>query len=166
MEGGSFTSQLGVDRRLLISQAVNFTLLVIVLRLFVYKPILNILKKRREKIEEGVAKAEEADVRLKEVDNISKKKIKEAEEEAVGIIKTTEEKAKRLEGELTDRVKEKQIQMMQKAEADAERAKEQSKLEIEKGAVELVKKALVKTVELEPEAIDEKLIKKAVEQIS
>jgi len=112
MEGSSLTAQLGIDWRLLLSQAVNFILLVIVLRLFVYKPVLNILQKRREKIEEGVAKTEEADVRLRKVDDIAKKKVKEAEGEAIGIIKNTEERAQKLEGELVRQAKEKQVQMM------------------------------------------------------
>lgn len=165
-EGTSLTAQLGIDWHLLLSQAVNFILLVIVLRLFVYKPVLNILQKRREKIEEGVAKAEEADVRLREVDDIAKKKVKEAEGEAMGIINNTEERAKKLEGELVQQAKDKQAQMMKKIAADIEREKEQSRVEMEKEAVDLVKKALVKTVELEPEKVDEELIKKAVGQIS
>ncbi len=77
MESASITTQLGIDWKLLLSQAVNFLLLLVILRIFVYKPILDILKKRREKIEEGIAKAKEADIRLKEVDDINKKKIKD-----------------------------------------------------------------------------------------
>ena len=109
MESASFTTQLGIDWKLLLSQVVNFALLLIILRFFVYKPILNMLKKRQEKIEEGLAKSEEADVRLKEVDNISKKRIKEVEKEAIGIIKNTEEKAKELENELLEKAKNKEI---------------------------------------------------------
>ncbi|MBI4837105.1 MAG: F0F1 ATP synthase subunit B [Candidatus Portnoybacteria bacterium] len=164
-EGASLTAQLGIDWRLLLSQAVNFILLVIVLRLFVYKPVLNILQKRREKIEEGVAKAEEADTRLREVDGIAKKKIKEADSEAIGIIKNTEERAQKLEGELVQQAKEKQVQMMEKMAADVEREKKQARAEMEKEAVDLVKRALVKTVELAPEEVDEELIKKVVEQM-
>jgi len=54
---------------------------------------------------------------------------------------------------------------MEKMSADVEREKEQVRTEMEKEAVDLVKRALVKTVELEPEKIDEELIRKAVEQI-
>jgi F-type H+-transporting ATPase subunit b len=56
-------TQLGIDWHLLISQAVNFFLLLIVLRIFVYKPLLTVLRERREKIENGIIKAEEADRR-------------------------------------------------------------------------------------------------------
>ena len=50
-------SQLGIDWHLLLSQAVNFFLLLIVLRVFAYKPLLAFLHERRRKIEEGLAKA-------------------------------------------------------------------------------------------------------------
>ena len=42
-------SQLGIDWHLLLSQAINFLLLLIVLRLVVYKPLLNLLHKRKGK---------------------------------------------------------------------------------------------------------------------
>lgn len=165
MESASFTTQLGIDWKLLLSQAANFLLLLIILRLFVYKPILNMLKKRQEKIEEGLAKAEEADVRLKEVDNISKKRIKEAENEAVGIIKNTEGKAKELENELFEKAKNKEAVLFKKTADEVQNRKEQAQREIKKEAVELIKKALVKTVELAPEKIDEALIKRVVDQV-
>ncbi len=166
MESASITTQLGIDWRLLISQVVNFLLLLIILRLFVYKPVLNILKKRQEKIEEGIAKTEEADQRLKDVDVISLKKVKEAENKAMGIIKSTEERAKEKEAELLEKAREKETAYMKKVEQSIATEKETSRREMEKEAAELVKRALVKTVELDPEKIDEALIKKAVEQIS
>jgi len=166
MESASITAQLGIDWKLLLSQAVNFLLLLVILRLFVYKPILNILKKRREKIEEGLAKAEEADVRLKEVDNINKRKIKETENKAISIIKNTEEKAKKLEVDLLDKAKTKEADYMAKVEQNIETEKLAARKEMEKEAAELVKRALIKTVGLAPEKVDEALIKRAVEQIN
>ena len=93
-------SQLGINWQLLLSQAVNFALLLIVLRIFVYKPVLKLLHDRREKIEGGLMKAEEAEKRLHEVDQIGKGKIKEAEHEAINILKRTETEAKTLEEKL------------------------------------------------------------------
>ncbi len=65
-------SQLGIDWKLLLSQAVNFFLLLIVLRLFVYKPLLQMLHERRERIEEGIEKAKEADIRLLEAEEMKR----------------------------------------------------------------------------------------------
>ena len=166
MESASFTTQLGIDWKLLLSQAVNFLLLLIILRIFVYKPVLKAMRKRKEKIEEGLAKAKEADVRLKEVDIIAKKKLKEADGAAILTLQKTEEKAKELESELFEKAKNKEAALLKKTADEVLNQKEQAQREIKKEAVELIKKALVKTVELEPGKIDEALIKKAVEQIS
>ena len=65
--------QLGIDWKLFLSQTVNFFILLIVLTFFVYKPLIKIIKERNQKIKEGLDKAEEADIRLKEVDNIIKR---------------------------------------------------------------------------------------------
>lgn len=166
MESASFTSQLGIDWKLLLSQAVNFLLLLIILRIFIYKPVLKAMRKRKEKIEEGLAKAQEADVRLKEVDVIAKKKLKEADGIAMLTLQKTEEKAKELEIELFEKAKNKEAVLFKKTADEVQNQKEQAQREIKKEAVELIKQALVKTVELAPEKIDEALIKKAMGQIS
>ncbi len=157
--------QLGLNWKLFLSQAVNFFILLIVLRAFVYKPLLSVIKKRRDKIKEGLEKAEEADLRLKEVDNIGKEKIKEAEQQSVGIIKDTEKKAKVLERELQKKNEEKQLQMQKEAQEQLKKQLEENKKVVLSQAAELVKKTIIKTVELKPEQIDDALIKKAVNEI-
>jgi F-type H+-transporting ATPase subunit b len=156
--------QLGINWQLLLSQAVNFILLLIVLRIFVYKPLLKLLHDRREKIEEGLTKAEEASRRLHEVDLISKGKIKEAEATAVSILKKTELDAKTLEERLVAEAKRKEEDAMKSAAARLRSQEEESRRAMEQEAARLVRLAITKTVELSPEKIDDALIAKAVNQ--
>lgn len=158
-------SQLGINWKLFLSQAVNFFILLIILRAFVYKPILNIIKERTKKIKEGLVKAEEADIRLKEVDVIAKGKINEAEQESINIIKNTEEKAKVLASNLQKKTEERQKDLQEQIKQSLEKQTEEAKSMVYKEAVLLVKKAIIKTTELNPDQIDEALIKKAVGQI-
>ena len=102
MESGGIIGQLGIDWKLFLSQAFNFFILLLILRAFVYKPLLIVIKKRNEKIKEGLEKAEAADVRLKEVDVIAKGKLKQADQESISMIKKTEEKAKQLEQQIAE----------------------------------------------------------------
>ncbi len=51
-------TDLGINVPVLIAQIVNFTFLLVVLRLFIYKPVLKMLDERREKIREGLSAAE------------------------------------------------------------------------------------------------------------
>lgn len=157
--------QLGINWKLLLSQAVNFFVLLLVLTFFVYKPLIQIIKERNKKIKEGLDKAEEADIRLKEADGIAKGKIKEAEQESVGIVKETERKAKILEESLVKKAEEKQGQMMKDSEEMLKRQLEENKKIVLEKAADLVRAAIVKTVELKPEEVDEALIKKAINEI-
>ena len=157
-------SQLGIDWHLLISQAVNFLLLLIILRLVAYKPLLELLHKRRAKIEEGLMKADEADKRLKEVDQIGREKIKEAESSALQILKRTESDAKDLEAKLLAEAKRKEELAMKNAEASLRAQEEASRRATEQEAAAFVRAAIIKTVELSPSAIDDALITKAVKE--
>lgn len=157
--------QLGIDWKLFLSQAVNFFILLLVLTFFVYKPLMKVVKERNKKIKEGLDKAEEADVRLKQIDVIGKGKIKEAEQKGIEIIKATEVKAKILEQELQKKNEEKQLQLQKEAEVQLKKQLEENKKIVLSQAGELIKRAIIKTVELSPEAVDGALIKKAVEQI-
>ncbi|MEK7540979.1 MAG: hypothetical protein AAB529_01950 [Patescibacteria group bacterium] len=155
--------QLGINWKLFLSQAVNFFILLLVLRAFVYKPLLAVIKKRNDKIREGLVKAEEADVRLKEVDIIAKNKLKQADQDSIGIIKKTEEKAKIFERELQKKNEEKQFQTQKEAQDQLKKQLEENKKVVLAQATELVKKTIIKTVGLNPDAIDEALIKRAIE---
>jgi F-type H+-transporting ATPase subunit b len=165
MEEAGLLGQLGINWKLFLSQAFNFFILLIVLRAFVYKPLLEIIKKRNFKIKEGLEKAEEADIRLKEVDNLGKEKIKEAENKSVEIIKLTEQKAKILDQQIQAKAEEKQKEINELLKQSALKQKEESESQVYSQALELVKKIVVKTVELKPEAVDAKLIEKAVSEV-
>ncbi|MEK7212358.1 MAG: ATP synthase F0 subunit B [Patescibacteria group bacterium] len=155
-------TQLGIDWRLLLSQVVNFLILLVVLRIFAYQPLIKILKERRERIEEGLRKADESDRRLGEIDVLAKNKIKETEKEALQILRDTEVRAKQVETELLKQAHAKEAAALQNAELIAEaKAKEARKI-LEKEAGVLVRNALVRTVEMKPEAVDEELVQKAV----
>jgi F-type H+-transporting ATPase subunit b len=137
-------SQLGINGGLLLSQAVNFVLLLIVLRVFVYKPLLTLLHDRRERIEGG--------------------KIKATEAEAMGIIKKTELDAKTLETKLLAEAKRHEEEAVASAAVRLRSQEEESRRAMEKEAAGLVRAAIVKTVELAPDKIDDALIAKAVRE--
>lgn len=165
MQGGNLFEQLGINWKLFLSQAVNFFILLIVLRAFAYKPLLAVIKKRNEKIKQGLEKAEEADIRLKEVDNIAKAHLKKADQESIIIIKNTEQRAKDLEMTLQKKAEDHQKELMRQVDLGYKRQQEETKQLVFSQALELVKRTLIKTVELKPEIIDEALIKKAISEL-
>lgn len=158
--------QLGIDWHLLLSQAVNFFLVFLVLRLFVYKPLLTLLHERKRKIEEGLVKADEAGKRLQEIEEIGKGKMRAAEENAILLMKKKEAEVKEIEAKLIAEAKRKEAEAIKTTEAILRAKEEESRRATEKEAAALVRRAIIKTVELSPEMIDDALIAKAIQQIT
>ena len=165
MEGGGLIQQLGINWKLFLSQTVNFFILLVILNAFVYKPLLKMIKERNEKIQSGLEKAKEAEIRLHEVDAISRERLKKADQQSMAIIKSTQEKAQELEASLQKKAQERQQDLMAQLQLNHQRQQEEMKKEVMKEGAELVKKIVVKTVELRPQAIDDALIAKAIAKV-
>ena len=50
----------GVEPVLLVAQIINFLIILFILKKFLYKPVLDTLKKREDSIKEGLKQAEES----------------------------------------------------------------------------------------------------------
>jgi F-type H+-transporting ATPase subunit b len=159
-------SKLGIDWKLLIAQAVNFLLLLTILRFTVYKPLLNLLRDRREKIEKGLKDAELSGKRLEEAELMKKNKLAEADRTSIAMLKETEVKAKQLESSLLLLAKEKEASILSRAEKEAQNYTEEEKKRFFEEAGALIKQGLSYVVQSSPESIDEKLIQEAVAKMS
>lgn len=91
---------LGLDIRILLAQFINFAVLVFVLYRFAYKPIFEILEKRRKSIENGVRQSQEAEKRLEDAKKKSKDIVKEAKKEAKEIVEEAQHKARKRKEEI------------------------------------------------------------------
>jgi F-type H+-transporting ATPase subunit b len=159
-----FVGQLGIDWRLLLSQAVNFLVVLLVLRLFVYKPVLHLLHERRARIEEGIAKTAEAERRLSESEEVKKEKIREAEQEVLQLFKESDSKLKQTEEERLRETEKKVQQAMKNAELMVQQKQIEFDEVLEKNARSLVRAAVERVAALDPEKIDEALIDRATRE--
>lgn len=91
----------GIDWKLLLAQVVNFFVLLWLLKHFAYKPILGMIRKRKEEIEKGLAYTKEAETRLKETDAMREEALKKARREALSIVGEAEGMAKKRKEEIT-----------------------------------------------------------------
>jgi len=125
-----------IDWKILVGQFVNFTILFFVLKALVYKPFLNLLKKRREKIEDGVSKSLEAEEKLVKLGELkSDLERKNAEEREKILLKTQEEAKKRLEDSILKAEEERQG-ILAKAKKEAEDLIEKEKELTKKKTIE------------------------------
>jgi len=160
----SLFNNLGLDWKLLLSQAANFFLVLIILRLTVYKPLIELMKKRRARIEEGLMKATEADRRLAGIGELQKEKLKEAERQGIAVIKSAEEQAKVRERQILEEAAKSEADIIARAKERAAADEAAALRKVESEAVHLVKEILIRTVQVKPDAVDEALIAKVAQE--
>ena len=154
---------LGINWKILVGQAINFVILLFVLKKFAYKPFLSLLEKRKIGIEEGIKKTEEAEKSLKSIRGLSDKIKENSEKEAQEILKKAEIRAQ-------DRAKE----ISDLAEKERQKMLEAAKIAIGKEVIEerktRDKEAMEKTLLIAEKFLNEKLSlekdKKLIEELS
>lgn len=109
-------SKLGIDWRLLIIQIVNFGVLLFILKRYLYKPIITMLEKRRERVQESVDLNEKIKKEIHEFEQEKTKQIEEAKNEAKNMLALASQRAQELEAKANEEAKA-------KAEATLEQAR-------------------------------------------
>lgn len=156
--------KLGIEWNLLLAQAVNFLIVLLVLYLTAYKPIVRVLRERRERIEKGLQDADAAAERLADADDAYAERVRDAERRSVGIIEETEARAKEKEGELEKQIREKERKMIEDAEKKARSVEAEGREVLSREAAALVRAAVAKIAERDPQSIDEALVGQAIEE--
>src|SRR4051812_1308119 len=83
---GQLLTTFGINWKLLLTQVINFGLLLLALRYFLYGPIMKIIDERKDKIAKGVVDAEAATVKLATAETEKESIIKNANGEAEKIV--------------------------------------------------------------------------------
>ena len=152
---------LGVDGPKLIAQLINFGIVLFVLWRFAYKPVLEMLETRRQKIAKSMDEAEQIKAELAETQAERDKVMAEANQKAEKLIADAKEAAKQVgkaEGERAVKQAEEIIRKAREAtEADRERMMSELKAEIGRLVVETTAKVSGKvlTAEDQQRLIDE-----------
>ena len=92
-------ADLGINLPLLIGQIVNFTILLIVLRLVAYGPLMKMLDERRERIRESLSAAEEMRTKAAESDRQVHDQIEAARREGQALVAQAQEVSSRIQAE-------------------------------------------------------------------
>ena len=101
--------KLGIDIKVMIAQIVNFVLLFIVFKKFVYKPFLGALKTQETKEQEALKKIEEFE-----------KKEQALYSQKLDLEKDYEEKLKKMYSKMKKETSEAQRQILKEAQVEAE----------------------------------------------
>jgi F-type H+-transporting ATPase subunit b len=123
-------TDLGVNVPVLIAQLINFTALLILLKLFVYKPVLKMLDERRARIQEGLSAAERGQEQAQQAEQEAQAQIANARREGQEIVQQAQQVAQRLQ-------EEGRAQAQQQGDAMLERARNEIAMERDNAIAEL-----------------------------
>ena len=148
-------SNLGIDWRLLIAQAVNFLLVLWLLSKFVFPKILNYLEERKNKIDQGFELTEKAEREMERINAARNRELEKARQEAEKILADAGSIASEKEKAALALTRQKADKIIIKAQEEAEREKldaiRDSKKEMQKLSVAMAEKILSRSVEKEDE---------------
>lgn len=156
----------GLDPIMLGAQILNFLIILFILRRFLYKPVLDLIKNREDTIKEGLKKAEESQrllektqkeeqIILRNAESKAKKVIEDAKNQALSKIKESQELAKKQAEKL---IEDARIQISQEAKI----AEQKIMASIAKLSLDLLEKALSGLISQETQ---QDLMKKAIKQL-
>ena len=100
-----FLKNLGFDPIMLGAQILNFLIIFFLLKRFLYKPVMDMVKKREDTITEGLKKAEQAEKTLEKTILEEKKILAKAQTEAKAIIEEARIKSQETAKEIEENAK-------------------------------------------------------------
>jgi len=121
---------LGINLPFLIAQIVNFVVLLVLLRMFLYGPLMNMLAQRRERIRESLNAAEAARAEVQSANQRVEEEVAQARREGQEIIARAREAAERQATEIV-------AEARRQAQAEAARMREEIAAERQQMASEL-----------------------------
>ena len=157
----------GVNWMLLAAQVVNFTILLLILNRFVYKPVIKLLEERKAKIAESLANAKKIEDRLDKLEVDRAKVIQEAKDESKKIITEARSIADTIKTEADKDAAKRLEAAIKKAESASEARLATLQKEIKQDVVRLVVETLrVTTGKVLSEDDQHKILEKEVASLS
>lgn len=158
--------QFGINWGLLLAQAVNFFILLVILKKFAYGPIIEMLRSRREEIQEGIRMSAESKEKFEKMKQYEEAKMNEVHKKSLAMLVETEEKAKKRGEEMLQETQKKSEQMVAEGKKLVMMAREKMSAEVEKNAEDLVRFSLMKVLgKMDSSEKDKVLIGDAVQEL-
>ena len=140
--------------------AITFFILLLLLRQFAWKPLLNALHSREEKISKSIERAERAKEEAERLLEENKKNLQRADEQAQQVIKEGRAAAERVKNEILEKANASSRRMIEQAKDEIQREKEAALKELRREVADLAIQAASKVL---GEELDERHHRKVVE---
>lgn len=111
---------LGIVPGVLLAQIINFIFLLLVLRAIAFKPLLNVLEQRRQRIAQGIEDAHKAEERLANVEKDYEAQLNAARAESQKLVAERTQAAEQQAGAIVAKANEDAARIKQQAQEEAE----------------------------------------------
>ncbi|NLG51295.1 MAG: F0F1 ATP synthase subunit B [Chloroflexi bacterium] len=130
-------NQLGIDVGLLISQAVNFGLLAVLLYFILYKPVLGKLEERAQRIKKGIEDAEQAEKLVQDAKAQYEQEMDRARREAHEVIERATRAAEQQRQEILAQARQEAHDMILRAQQQAQHELQEGQLAVQQRVIDL-----------------------------
>lgn len=152
--GAEFLPLVTIDTGTIVFTLINTVIIFLIFRIFLFKPVGNILDKRKEMAAAEIAEAQRAKEAAAKTEQEYLEKLAMAKEEAAEIMKQATARAQKREAEILSEANQKAAEIKARAEENIERDKKRAVNEIKDEISDIVIMAASKVVEKEISAKD------------
>ncbi len=152
---------LGINPNLLITQILNFVILLILLRLLLYKPILNMLNSRKQRIQESLEYAERVKAEAAEQQKEFSRKLEEARREAQSAAQAAQQVGEKEREAILTQAREEARKLVEQAKEQIEFERKQMMADLHDQVVRLALLAAQKVIN---QSLDERAHRQLVNE--
>ena len=159
--------KLGIDFKVLIAQIINFGILFLILRHYLYRPILKALDNRKKRIKESLEKAAEIEKKYTEATEEYNSRVLKANQEADHIIEKARTEAEKVRKGVLDKAQKEADAVKANATKDIESERNALYADVKKSAGKLAIFIITKVLKQDQgEDFYKKSVEKALEEIN
>lgn len=137
---------LGINLPVLIAQIVNFTILLVILRLVAWGPLMRMMDQRAERIREGLAAAEQSKEQAAEAEHEVARQIDDARRQGQALVGQAQDAATRLQDEARNQARREADQLLERARNEIQLERDQAIAELRKEFADLAVRAAEKVI--------------------
>ena len=139
-------TDIGINLPVLLAQVINFSVLLVLLRLFAYKPILKMLDERRERIREGLSAADRSRDQAEAANRDAAAQIETARREGQQIVANAQTASQRLQEEGRAQAQVQQEAMLERARGEIQLERDNAIAELRREFADLTIAAAEKVI--------------------
>ncbi len=158
---------LEINPGLIVWTVVTFLIVLLILRGTAWKPIVQALKDREDKIRSTLEEAEKARIEAQRILNENRQVLLEAEAQSAKIIREGRDMGERLKGEILDKAQMTSRQMVDQAKDEIRREKDAALVQLRSEVSDLAIAAAGKLLDANLDnAQQRRLVDKAIQELS